>query len=44
MLTTDELSSTTFTTTRREGYEMREVDELVARATETLRHRDTVAP
>jgi DivIVA domain-containing protein len=41
MLTTDDLISTTFTTTRlREGYEMSEVDEFLVHTTEVLRHRD----
>ena len=41
MLTTDDLISTTFTTTRlREGYETSEVDEFLVHTTEVLRHRD----
>ncbi len=41
MLTTDDLISTTFTTTRlREGYEMSEVDKFLVHTTEALRHRD----
>jgi DivIVA domain-containing protein len=41
MLTTDDLISTTFTTTRRrEGYDIGEVDEFLTNTTETLRHRD----
>ena len=41
MLTTDDLISATFTTTRlREGYEIGEVDEFLTNTTETLRHRD----
>ena len=41
MLTTDDLISTTFTTTRmREGYEASEVDEFLSATRETLRHRD----
>lgn len=41
MLTTDDLISTTFTTTRmREGYDASEVDEFLSATRETLRHRD----
>ena len=41
MLTTDDLISTTFTTTRRrEGYDIGEVDDFLTNTTETLRHRD----
>lgn len=41
MLTTDDLISTTFTTTRtREGYEASEVDEFLSATRETLRDRD----
>lgn len=41
MLTTDDLISTTFTTTRmREGYEASEVDDFLVATRDALRHRD----